>query len=94
MLNFRNRGSLKILGDIKINGTPIKSLDSIASISGYVQQDDLFIGSMTVREHLIFQAMLRMNKNASKQERMDRVNKVIDDVKASHSLSYYFYFIA
>jgi ABC-type multidrug transport system ATPase subunit len=46
---------LKIDGDIKVNGQLVKSQKSLAAISGYVQQDDLFVGTLTVKEHLIFQ---------------------------------------
>ena len=45
MLNFRNRGDLKIKGDVKINGQTINSPTALAAISGYVQQQDLFFGS-------------------------------------------------
>lgn len=55
VLNFRNRGSLKVHGDIKINGDNINSIEQISLLSGYVQQDDLFIGTLKVREHLLFQ---------------------------------------
>ena len=55
VLNFRNRGNLIITGDVKVNGTPIMSPLQLAAISGYVQQDDLFIGTLTVKEHLKFQ---------------------------------------
>lgn len=48
VLNFRNRGSLKIQGDIKLNGYFIDSLEKISLLSGYVQQDDLFIGTLKV----------------------------------------------
>ena len=53
ILNFRNRGKLTIDGDVKINGRKA-NWDAITRYSGYVQQDDLFIGTMTVREHLTF----------------------------------------
>lgn len=53
VLNFRNRGKLIIEDDIRVNGKPV-GLNQITQISGYVQQDDLFIGTMTVREHLNF----------------------------------------
>ncbi len=55
VLNFRNRGRLKISGDVRINGRLIESLEEISTMSGYVQQDDLFIGSLKVKEHLQFQ---------------------------------------
>jgi ABC-type multidrug transport system ATPase subunit len=37
-----------------INGVPINGT-SLTAVSAYVQQHDLFIGTLTVREHLIFQ---------------------------------------
>ncbi len=55
VLNYRNRGNLKISGDVKINGETIKSRDGIATLSGYVQQDDLFNGFLKVKEQLKFQ---------------------------------------
>lgn len=54
VLNFRNKKKLKITGSIKINGVPIKSAKALSFISGYVEQDDSFIDSLTVKEHLTF----------------------------------------
>jgi ABC-type multidrug transport system ATPase subunit len=42
-----------IEGEVKLNGQPA-DWNMISRCSGYVQQDDLFIGTMTVREHLSF----------------------------------------
>lgn len=53
VLNFRNQSKMRIEGDIKLNGQPT-DWSTISKCSGYVQQDDLFIGTMTVREHLSF----------------------------------------
>ena len=55
LLNFRNRGVLKISGEVCVNGRLIRSLSDISGISAYVQQDDLFVGHLRVKEHLIFQ---------------------------------------
>ena len=55
ILNFRNRGKLQITGEVKINGKPIKSAVELAPISGYVQQEDIFIGYLKVKEQLRFQ---------------------------------------
>lgn len=49
----------------------------LRSQCAYVQQDDLFIASLTTREHLIFQAMLRMGRNVSYAQKIARVNDVI-----------------
>lgn len=55
LLNFRNRGVMKISGEVRVNGRLIKSLTEISAVSAYVQQDDLFVGHLKVKEHLIFQ---------------------------------------
>lgn len=100
ILNSCNRGSLQIEGDIKINGRYINKIENLNSVYGYVQQNDLFVGNMKVKEHLFFQvkfqsfkiikiglfyksgiqAMLRMDRHATKKEREERVNSVIEDV--------------
>ena len=80
VLNSRNIDQLNFNGDIKINGKSLESIEDISSISGYVQQNDLFIGTLKVKEHLMFQAMLRMDRNATKEERLKRVNSVLEDL--------------
>ena len=67
-------GNLNIEGEITINGLPAGT--AMTKISAYVQQDDIFIGSMTVYEHLVFQAALRMSKE-TKDFRMKRVQEVM-----------------
>ncbi len=80
ILNFRNRGKLQISGDVKINGTTVTSAAELSAISGYVQQEDMFIGYLKVKEQLRFQAYLRMEKNYTSQEREDRVEEILNDV--------------
>ncbi len=84
VLNFRNSGALRIEGDVRLNGQVIDSIHSMSAVSGYVQQDDLFISTLKVREHLLFQAMLRMDLDTSKAERLKRVEDVLLDVKNKH----------
>jgi ABC-type multidrug transport system ATPase subunit len=55
VLNFRNRGNLKISANVKVNGIEVESREEISSISGYVQQEDLFIPTLKVKEQLKFQ---------------------------------------
>ena len=52
-LAHQNLARLNISGKIKINGQEVGK--RIKSFSAYVQQEDLFIGTLTVREHLMFQ---------------------------------------
>ena len=44
----------QVVGNRFANGVPVTP-NSLTSVSAYVQQDDLFIGTLTVREHLNFQ---------------------------------------
>lgn len=67
---------MRITGDLCVNGHSIQP-DSLTSQSAYVQQDDLFIGLLTVREQLVFQAMLRMDRHISTEHRLARVEEVL-----------------
>lgn len=56
LLNILARQNLKNLhidGTILVNGRAVGS--QVKSISAYCQQEDLFIGTLTVKEHLYFQ---------------------------------------
>ena len=80
VLTFRNKGNLKCNGTIKVNGRIISNTSGLASISSYVEQDDIFIGTLKVKEHLKFQAMLRLGRNATIEEKNDRVEEVLNEV--------------
>ena len=54
VLTHRNNDKLRITGDLFVNGRRVDP-DTLTSRSAYVQQDDLFIGLITVKEQLIFQ---------------------------------------
>jgi len=53
VLSQQNVNRMKIRGKICVNDQELKS--KIKSISAYCQQEDLFIGTLTVKEHLTFQ---------------------------------------
>lgn len=57
MLVFIISADLRIDGDIRINGQRMK-LKHLKRISGFVYQDDLFISTLTVTEHLNFAVRL------------------------------------
>ena len=54
VLTHRNNGKMRITGDLFVNGERVQP-DALTSRSAYVQQDDMFIGTLTVREQLVFQ---------------------------------------
>lgn len=78
VLAHQNLSRLNISGKILINGKEIGK--RIKSVSAYVQQEDLFIGTLTVREHLMFQALLRIESSVPKEEKEARANKVIHEL--------------
>jgi len=75
VLAHRNIGQMEVRGTVEVNDCPIAS--QITAISAYIQQEDLFVGSLTVREHLTFQAFLRMDKDIPDKQRIARVEEVI-----------------
>ncbi|KAL1138055.1 hypothetical protein AAG570_009750 [Ranatra chinensis] len=78
-LTFRSPASVVVSGRRAFNGIPVNG-KTMASLSAYVQQDDLFIGTLTVREHLVFQAMVRMDRHIPYEARMARVEEVISEL--------------
>ncbi|GAB0088557.1 Protein white [Sergentomyia squamirostris] len=62
-----------------LNGAPLTASD-LRTRCAYVQQDDLFIGSLTAREHLIFQSLVRMDKNMPYRQKLERVDEVINEL--------------
>jgi len=71
---------LIINGEIRLNGKLVRSFEEISSVCGYLQQEDLYYGFLTVKEHLTFQAMMRMDTNTTNEARRKRVNDVLNEV--------------
>uniref|UniRef100_A0A914ZJU5 ABC transporter domain-containing protein n=2 Tax=Parascaris univalens TaxID=6257 RepID=A0A914ZJU5_PARUN len=74
-----DRADVNVTGVVTINGEELRSAD-MRRVSAYVQQADLFIGTLTVKEQLQFSAELRMDRSLSKQSRQQRVQQVIKDL--------------
>ena len=65
---------MRIQGKITVNGVDVK--EDISKLSAYVQQNDVFVGALTVEEHLFLQAKLRLSTE-TKQRQEDRVQEVV-----------------
>lgn len=86
-LTFRNLSALTVVSGARYaNGNPVNP-NSLTSVSAYIQQDDLFIGSLTVKEHLTFQALVRMDKDIPYKERMKRVETVANELGLTKCLN-------
>ncbi|EFN66383.1 Protein white [Camponotus floridanus] len=81
-LTFRTTRGVSASGLMAANGRRT-SPDVLTSRMAYVQQDDLFIGTLTVTEHLMFQATVRMDRHIPRHQRIKRVNEVIDELALS-----------
>ncbi|CAD5234204.1 unnamed protein product [Bursaphelenchus xylophilus] len=79
ILTQRNLSTVRVEGEVRVNGIKMGK-EQLRKMSAYVQQDDLFIGTMTVMEHLKFMATLRMGRSYSKAERERRVYTVMNDL--------------
>ncbi|XP_048669544.1 broad substrate specificity ATP-binding cassette transporter ABCG2-like isoform X1 [Marmota marmota marmota] len=65
-------------GDILINGAPRPA--NFKYNSGFVVQDDLVLGTPTVRENLAFSAALRLPTTMTKHEKDERIKVVIEEL--------------
>ena len=64
-----------ITGEFLVNGKRLPR--SFQRQAGYVQQQDVHLPTSTVREALIFSALLRQPASVPKQEKLDYVEEVI-----------------
>ncbi|XP_037686157.1 broad substrate specificity ATP-binding cassette transporter ABCG2-like [Choloepus didactylus] len=65
-------------GDVLINGAPRPA--NFKCNSGYVVQDDVVMGTLTVRENLQFSAALRLPTTMMNHEKNERINKLIQEL--------------
>ncbi|XP_077659605.1 broad substrate specificity ATP-binding cassette transporter ABCG2-like isoform X2 [Urocitellus parryii] len=68
-------------GEVLVNGAPRNA--NFPCESGYVVQDDVVMGTLTVRENLQFSAALRLPTTMTNQEKNERINKVIQNLGLS-----------
>ena len=55
----------------------------LEEFTGYVTQEDILTGMLTVRENLLFSASLRM-KGASKQDIQDAIDRILHQIGLTH----------
>ncbi|KAK6457757.1 ABC-2 type transporter-domain-containing protein [Scheffersomyces xylosifermentans] len=64
-----------ITGDMLVNGKPLDL--SFSRRTGYVQQQDIHVSEVTVRESLRFSARLRRSNDVSDAEKLEYVERII-----------------
>lgn len=65
-------------GEVLIDGAP--QPPNFKCLSGYVVQDDVVMGTLTVRENLRFSAVLRLPNSISRQEKEEKVERLIQEL--------------
>ncbi|KAF3906004.1 hypothetical protein ABW21_db0204491 [Orbilia brochopaga] len=74
--NLSQRKRIGIVqGDLKIDGRALQS--DFGRNTGYVEQNDVHDGSATVREAVMFSAILRQPKSVPEEEKLNFVNRVL-----------------
>ncbi|KAM7376942.1 hypothetical protein PAMA_013631 [Pampus argenteus] len=68
-------------GEVLIDGAP--QPPNFKCLSGYVVQDDVVMGTLTVRENFTFSAALRLPSSVSQEEKKQKVNKLIQELGLS-----------
>lgn len=65
-------------GEVLIDGAP--QPPNFKCISGYVVQDDVVMGTLTVRENLQFSAALRLPRNIRQKEKDERIDQIMKEL--------------
>lgn len=74
-LAYRRPPGTIVHGDIVVNGQPVGAF--MHKLSGFVYQDDIFIGTLTVREHLSFMIQLKLRHHMTSEEMNARIHQVL-----------------
>ncbi|XP_053559276.1 broad substrate specificity ATP-binding cassette transporter ABCG2 isoform X2 [Bombina bombina] len=65
-------------GEVLVDGKP--QPPNFKCISGYVVQDDVIMGTLTVRENLQFSAALRLPRSLRQKDKDERINQIIKEL--------------
>ncbi|XP_056588352.1 broad substrate specificity ATP-binding cassette transporter ABCG2 [Triplophysa dalaica] len=68
-------------GEVLIDGAP--QPPNFKCLSGYVVQDDVVMGTLTVRENLRFSAALRLPKSIKQRDKDEKVERLIQELGLS-----------
>lgn len=74
-LAYRRPPGTIVHGDIVVNGQPVGAF--MHKLSGFVYQDDIFVGTLTVREHLSFMIQLKLRRRITQEEMNSRILQVL-----------------
>lgn len=84
ILNKRFKGIVE--GEILLNGHSLNH-KQMSLLAGFVPQRDFSFETLTVTEHLVFMACLKMSYNTSHEDKMRIVLKTVEHLGLSHRLN-------
>ncbi|XP_055300850.1 protein scarlet [Sitodiplosis mosellana] len=84
-LAFRNMAGTVVKGEILVNNRPVGPF--MHRLSGFVHQEDIFDGTLTVLEHMTFIANLKLDKRISRQKKSSLVNSTLGRVGLLHCVN-------
>uniref|UniRef100_A0A914P039 ABC transporter domain-containing protein n=1 Tax=Panagrolaimus davidi TaxID=227884 RepID=A0A914P039_9BILA len=70
-------------GEMRLNGSKYDNAE-LKRIAGYVMQDDLLNGSLTVEETLMYTAELRLPRDFTNEQRKQRVRETMSEMGVTH----------
>jgi ATP-binding cassette subfamily G (WHITE) protein 2 len=82
-LAYRLDSNTKLEGELRLNGSPYGRTD-LKQLAGYVMQDDLLNGNLTVWETIMYTAELRLPAKMPKEQKYLRARQVLRQVGLLH----------
>lgn len=67
-----------------VDGEPVTDEAHFRKLSGYVDQEDIHLPSLTVRETLEFSAAVRLPESISEEEKKTRVDSILKTLGLMH----------
>ncbi|KAJ3067737.1 hypothetical protein HDU98_009056 [Podochytrium sp. JEL0797] len=83
ILGGKNKTGGEVVGDIQIDGVSVDT-ETLSSVVGFVDQSDLLMPHLTVRETLMFSACLRLPESVGYWNKVERVNEVVRMLGLTH----------
>ena len=71
---------LKLTGEVQVNNTRVHNWDSYRNRVAFVEQDDLLFHTLTVKETLVLAAHLRLPREFTHAQRMEKVDEVVSEL--------------
>ncbi|XP_054287861.1 protein scarlet [Macrosteles quadrilineatus] len=81
-LAYQTTAAMVVDGDIRVNGRPLGPF--MRKVSGYMDQDDIFINTLTVTEYLRFMARLKLDRRISSRRREMTISQLLTSLGLAH----------